>query len=106
MQFSSIWPINKIISNATTPGQNGTGSNGNEGVLHIPRSANIIGTSLFDCLVSYPEHSLGEVSYSSAKVQSVYSTAPADWTKCNPWLKSFQTNQVNQRKQCFLNFKI
>ena len=33
---------------------------------------------LSDCLVSYPGRSLG-VSYSSAEVQSVYSTAPVNW---------------------------
>ena len=30
-------------------------------------------------IVSYPGHSLGRGSYPSAEVQSVYSTAPADW---------------------------
>ncbi len=35
-------------------------------------------TSPSDCLVSYLGHSLGG-SYPSAEVQSVYSTAPADW---------------------------
>ena len=40
----------------------------------------ITGTSPSDCLASYPGHSLGAGSYSSAEVQSVYSTAPADWT--------------------------
>ena len=29
--------------------------------------------------MSYPGHSLGGVSYPSAEVQSVYSTALADW---------------------------
>ena len=29
--------------------------------------------------MSYPGHSLGGGSYSSAEKQSVYSTAPADW---------------------------
>ena len=37
------------------------------------------GTSPSDCLVSYPGHSLGGESYSSAEKQSVYSTTPADW---------------------------
>ncbi len=32
-----------------------------------------------DCLVSYQGHSWGGESYLSAEVQSVYSTAPADW---------------------------
>ena len=64
------------------PGQSGPWSNGNEGVLRIPQNPNITGTSLSDCLVSYPGHSLGgRVSYSSADVRSVYSTALADWAK-------------------------
>ena len=62
------------------PGQSGPGSNGNEGVLRIPQGPSITGTSPSDCLVSYPGHSLGRGgSYPSAEVQSVYSTAPANW---------------------------
>ena len=34
---SSIWPINKTQSDATTPGQSGPGSNSNEGTLYIPQ---------------------------------------------------------------------
>ena len=36
------------------------------------------GYSPTDCLASYPGHSLGE-SYFSTEMQSVYSTALADW---------------------------
>ena len=36
-----------------TPGQSKTGSDGNEGVLHIPQSCNITGVSPYDNLVSY-----------------------------------------------------
>ena len=36
MQFSSIWPIDRTLSGTTTLGQSGLGSDGNEGVLHIP----------------------------------------------------------------------
>ena len=46
----------RIQSGATTPGQNGPGSNTNEGVLHIPQSFK---TGASDCLMSYSEHSLG-----------------------------------------------
>ena len=67
------------LSGATTPGQSGPGSNGNEWVLRIPQSSSIAGTSPSDCLMSYPGHSLGRGSYPSAEKQSVYSTAPADW---------------------------
>ena len=44
------------LSDATTPGQSGPGSDGNEGVLLIPQSSCIAGTSSSDCLVSYPGH--------------------------------------------------
>ena len=60
------------------PGLSGPRSNGNEGVLRIPQSPSITGTSPADCLVSYPGHSWWG-SYLSAEVQPVYSTAPADW---------------------------
>ena len=76
--FSSIWSIDRTLSGATTPGQSGPGSNKNEGVLHIPQSSSITRASPSDCLVSYPGHSLGE-SYPSAEMQTVYSTAPANW---------------------------
>ena len=47
-------------SGATTPSQSGPGSNGNEGVLHIPQISKA-GASLTHCLVSYLRHSLGGV---------------------------------------------
>ena len=46
-----------------------SGSNGNEGVLHIPQSSKI--------QASPSQHSLDE-SYSSAEMQSVYSKSQAD----------------------------
>ena len=55
---SSIKLIDWALSSASTPGQSGPGSNGNEGVLRIPQSPSITGTSRLDCLVSYPGHSL------------------------------------------------
>ena len=58
-QFSSIWPIDRIISGVTSLGQREPESDGYEGVLHIPQSSSNTGTSPSDCLVSYPEHSLG-----------------------------------------------
>ena len=68
-QFSSIWPTDWTLSGATTPGQSEPRSDGNEGVLRIPKSSSITGTSPSDCL---------RESYPSAELQSVYSTAPAD----------------------------
>ena len=58
MSNSSICPIDRILSGATTPGQSGPGSNGNEVVPHIPRSFSITRTSPSDYLMSYQWHSL------------------------------------------------
>ena len=80
MSNCSIWLIDKTLSGATTPGQSGPGSNGNEEVLRFPQSFSITGGSPSDCLVSYPWHSLGE-SYPSSEMQLVYYAAPADWAK-------------------------
>ena len=54
MQFSSIWPIDRIRSGASIQGQSWPGRNGNEGVLHIPKSPNI---GLFSVISG---HSLGD----------------------------------------------
>ena len=61
-----------------TLGQSRPGIDGYERVIHIPQSSSITETSPSDCLVSYPGHSL-RGSYLSTAVQSVYSTAPANW---------------------------
>ena len=74
MSNSSIWPIDRTLSGATTPSQSRLESNGNEGVL--PQSSSITEASPTDCLVSYLGYSQEE-SYSSAEMQSVYSTTPA-----------------------------
>ena len=76
--FSSICPIDRNLSGATTPGQSGPGSDGNEGVLHILQSSSIIEASPSDCLVSYPGHSFGGSS-PSAKFQLLYSLASCNW---------------------------
>ena len=57
-QFSSIWSIDRTLLGTTTPGQSEPWSDGNKGVLDIPQSSSITGTSPSNCLVSYPEHSL------------------------------------------------
>ena len=70
--------MDRTLSGVITPGQSGSGSRGNKGVVCIPQSSSIDGVSPSDCLVSYPGLSLVE-SYPSAEMHSVYSTAPADW---------------------------
>ena len=78
MSNSSIWPIDRTLSGATTLSLSGPGSNGNKGVVHIPQSSCITRVSPSDYLVSCPGHSLGK-SCPSAEMQSVCSTATADW---------------------------
>ena len=78
MSNSSIRPLDRALSDDTTPGLSGRGSDGNKEVLHIPQSSSITGASLSDGLVSYIEHSLGE-PFSSAEMQSVYSTDLTNW---------------------------
>ena len=75
MSNIAIWPIDRTLSGATTPGQSGLGSDGNEEVLHIPQSSSFTGASLSHCLISYPGYSLGD-SYPFAEMQSMYSTVP------------------------------
>ena len=77
-QFSFIWSIDSTLLGATTLGQNGPGSNGSKGVLHIPQSSSITEASLLDPLESCQGHSLEE-SYPSTEMQLVYSTAPVGW---------------------------
>ena len=64
------------LSGATILGLSGPGSDGNEGVLRIPQSSSITGTSPSDCLVSYLGQSF-RGSCPSAEKQSVYFPAPA-----------------------------
>ena len=82
MSNSSIWPIDRTLSSATTPSLSGPGSFGNEGVLHIPQISDISTASPSDCLVSYTQDTrCMRGSYPCAEMQSVYSTAPADWNE-------------------------
>ena len=45
IQFSSIWPIDKTLSGATSPAQSGLGSNNHKSVLNITQSSWIAGAS-------------------------------------------------------------
>ena len=66
------------LSGATTPGQSGPGSDGNEGgTPYSPKFQHHwnLTTRLFSVL----SRTLVRGSYTSAEMQSVYSTAPADW---------------------------
>ena len=69
---SSIGTIDETLTSTRTLGQSGFGSNGNEGVLHIPQS------SIRWLSVIFRTHR-GVGSNPSAKMQLVYSIAPAVW---------------------------
>ena len=76
----SFWPIDRALSGAITPGQSGPGSNGNEGVLCIPRIFKA-GASPSDGLMSYSWHSLvGVLLFCSDAVDIFYSPSQMDWT--------------------------
>ena len=64
--------LDRALSSATIPGQNGPKSDGNEEVLRIPQSSSITGTSPSDCLVSYIRTFIGW-----GRSYSVYSTTIA-----------------------------
>ena len=73
-----MWYYSITFGTVSTLGQSGYGSDGNEGVLHIPQSSSITESSPSDFCMSYPEHPL-KVGYSPSKdMQSVYSTGPAN----------------------------
>ena len=80
MSKSSIWPIDKTLIGATTPGYSGPGSDGNEEIILIHPSFSFTEASPSDCVVSYLGHSLVACDF-SAEIQSVYSAALADWVK-------------------------
>ena len=75
------WNVNNqptILSDATTPDHSRPGSDGNKEVLRIPQSSCLTRASPSDCLVLHPGLSL-EKSYPPAEMQSVFSTALAEW---------------------------
>ena len=81
MSNSSICPIDRILSGATTPGLSKPGSDDNEGGLRIPQSSSITKASPSDYLVSY----LG--SCTSAEMLSAYYAAPTDCARNNWYLR-------------------
>ena len=87
LNLKKFYLTHRTLSGATTPGQRGSGSDGNKGVLHIPESSSIAGASQSDCLISYTVSSLGEF-YLSAEMQSMYSTTPTDSAKLWLFIKS------------------
>ena len=105
MSNNSNWPTDRTLLCATTRGQIGPGKDCNERVLRIHQSSSITRTSPWDCLVSYPEHSLGEY-YLSAEKQSVYSAAPANKAKRQRDIYEIATNIISKcRKLVMKEYK-
>ena len=77
-QFSSVWPIGRTLSGATTLDHVHLGVMAMKRYSAIPQTPALLEPHNQICLVSYPEHPLGE-SYLSAEMRSVYSAAPVDW---------------------------
>ena len=76
-------------------GQSGPGSNGNEGVLCIPKGPALLKPH-HQIVMSYPGLSLEWGSYPSAEVQLGYSTVPANRaTQLNDQTVLFQTTQCS-----------
>ena len=92
MSNSSIWPIDRTLSGATSPDRSQLDSDGNEGVLRISQNSCITGASPSDGLMSYPGHSLcvGGRSYLFAEMQLVYSTVLAVRTTYKAWKKDWR----------------
>ena len=100
MQISSIKPIDRALSGATTPGQSGPGSNSNEGVLHILQSSSITGTSPSDCLVPYSGHSWGGLTPLQKCSRCILQPQPTEqYTELNIKSFSFQIIQFSLRMQ-------
>ena len=59
---SYVWSIDRNLSGTATLNQSGSGSDGNERVLLIPKSSSFTRDSPSDCFVSYPGYT-SEESY-------------------------------------------
>ena len=64
-------PIDRFLTDTISLGQNGFGSNDNEGVLHIPQSSRV---KLHPLVVyGHTQHALWARALTSADIQSVFS---------------------------------
>ena len=101
-QFSSIWHVDRSLSEATTLGQSGLGSDGNDGVHCIPQSSRITGTLTSDCLMSYSEYSCGGGVLHLRRNAVCVFYSPGHWACESPFVSS----QLNGFKYSYLTLKI
>ena len=69
------------LTGTTTPDLSGPGSNGNEGVLHIPQSSRTEASPSDAVQYHIQDTHWGRGSYPSAEMQLAYSTVRVDWTE-------------------------
>ena len=84
MWNSFIWPIDRVLSGATTPGQSGPGSNRKEGgSTHSPKLLHYwsLIISLFSVISRIVIVCECGGFYPSAEMRSVYSTSLANWVQ-------------------------
>ena len=101
MQLSSIWPVDRTLSVATTSGRSRLGRDSNKWVLRVLQNSSINGTSQSNCLghslvggltplqrssrcilqpqPTGPQDTRWGEAYPSAEKQLEYSKAPVDW---------------------------
>ena len=75
----TIWPIDRTQSGVTTLGQSGPESNGSEKVHYIPQIPTDWSLAIRWFNVTF-RTLVGGSFTPSVEIQSVYSTAPAEWT--------------------------
>ena len=82
-RFNSIWPVDRTLSGVTTPSQSGPGTMSVKGFLHSSNFHHYwnLTIRLFSVITRTLVGGGGGVSYPSAEVQAVHSTAVADWAK-------------------------
>ena len=110
MSNNSIWSIDRTLLVATTPGRSGPGSDGNKGILCIPQSSSVTGTTPSD-LVLYPGHSLGSLTplqRCSRCILQAKPTGPQDTRWGSLTLLQYDTHiakstSVVQKFSCYLN---
>ena len=96
MSNSSNLLIDRILSDASIPGQNGPGSDGNQRVLLITQSSKHYGSLTIRLYnVIYRSLVVGWGLTLSAEMQSVYSTAPADYA--GNYLRIIANKYQNER---------
>ena len=82
----SIWLFDGTLTGTTTPGQSGPGSNGHEGVLHIPQNFMTGATPIRCILVPYQGQTLVRVLPLCRNTVGVfYSPRWLGWITCVLW---------------------